>query len=208
MIRKISIMIFAIGFTIFAYSGWQYYQVMQSVEAIPVQKQTDPPEKLSATTKNIPAKSKESLQKKEKVSTLDFPFSKGDKVAFLDIPALGKRYKIYWGTGEDTLSQGVGMYVSKWTTVPNSHSGHTVLSGHRDTVFTGLGKLEKSDILKVHFDGKTYKYVIQKTWVTKAEDRTVIVKKEKPTLTLTTCYPFDYIGDAPKRYIIQASLAD
>lgn len=41
-------------------------------------------------------------------------------------------------------------------------------------------------------------------WITDAEDRTVIVKKEK--LTLTTCSPFNYIGDAPDRYIIEASL--
>lgn len=43
-------------------------------------------------------------------------------------------------------------------------------------------------------------------WITHADDRTVIVKKEEPTLTLTTCYPFDYIGDAPDRYIIEAKL--
>lgn len=51
-----------------------------------------------------------------------------------------------------------------------------------------------------------YTYEIQKMWITHADDRTVIVKKEEPTLTLTTCYPFDYIGDAPDRYIIEAKL--
>ncbi|MGM2836481.1 sortase domain-containing protein, partial [Bacillus cereus group sp. Bce025] len=35
---------------------------------------------------------------------------------------------------------------------------------------------------------------------------TVIIKKEEPILTLTTCYPFNYIGDAPDRYIIEAKL--
>ncbi|PFW66007.1 class D sortase, partial [Bacillus pseudomycoides] len=49
-------------------------------------------------------------------------------------------------------------------------------------------------------------YEIQKTWITHADDRTVIIKKEEPILTLTTCYPFDYIGDAPDRYIIEAKL--
>ena len=47
---------------------------------------------------------------------------------------------------------------------------------------------------------------MNKHWITDAEDRTVIVEKDKPTLTLTTCYPFNYIGDAPDRYIIEASL--
>lgn len=45
---------------------------------------------------------------------------------------------------------------------------------------------------------------INKHWITDAEDRTVIVEKDEPTLT--TCYPFNYIGDAPDRYIIEASL--
>ncbi|SCL86021.1 LPXTG-site transpeptidase family protein [Bacillus wiedmannii] len=47
---------------------------------------------------------------------------------------------------------------------------------------------------------------MNKHWITDAEDRTIIVEKDKPTLTLTTCYPFIYIGDAPDRYIIEASL--
>ncbi|TKH84963.1 sortase domain-bontaining protein, partial [Bacillus cereus] len=47
---------------------------------------------------------------------------------------------------------------------------------------------------------------INKHWITDSEDRTVIVEKSEPTLTLTTCYPFDYIGDAPDRYIIESSL--
>ncbi len=46
----------------------------------------------------------------------------------------------------------------------------------------------------------------KKTWITHADDRTVIIKKEEPILTLTTCYPFNYIGDAPDRYIIEAKL--
>src|SRR5699024_1976967 len=99
-----------------------------------------------------------------------------------------------------------GMYVSEWTTVPNREGGHTVLSGHRDTVFTGLDQLDQGEVLEIHYEGETFEYEINKTWITDAEDRTVIVEKEKPTLTLTTCYPFDYIGLAPDRYIVQATL--
>lgn len=53
---------------------------------------------------------------------------------------------------------------------------------------------------------RVYIYQIQKHWIADANDRTVIVAKDKPTLTLTTCYPFNYIGDAPERYIIEATL--
>lgn len=98
------------------------------------------------------------------------------------------------------------MYVIEWTTVPNLDHGHTVLSGHRDTVFTKLGDLEEGDALTVQYGDQEYRYRIKKTWITDPDDRTVIVKKDKPTLTLTTCYPFHYVGPAPDRYIVQAEL--
>lgn len=129
----------------------------------------------------------------------------GEKVAMLNIPKIKKKFSVYWGANDATLKKGVGMFVSDLTTTP-SGGGHTVLSGHRDTVFTELGELKEKDNLIVEYDNTMYKYEIQKMWITHADDRTVIVKKEEPTLTLTTCYPFDYIGDAPDRYIIEAKL--
>ncbi|WP_077324140.1 class D sortase [Virgibacillus siamensis] len=154
----------------------------------------------------VGAKEEKDQQTVENVSTLKHNFSLGQKIGKLIVPALNKSYSLYWGTNPSVLSQGVGMYVSRWTTVPNAKKGHTVLSGHRDTVFTGLGKLKKGDIFWVTFNGQKRKYRIEKIWVTDANDRTVITKKKKPTLTLTTCYPFDYIGNAPERYIVQSSL--
>ncbi len=53
------------------------------------------------------------------------------------------------------------------------------------------------------------KYILIKfknTGLQMRSDRAVIIARDKPTLTLTTCYPFNYIGDAPERYIIEASL--
>ncbi|PGL87975.1 class D sortase [Bacillus sp. AFS054943] len=129
----------------------------------------------------------------------------GEKVAMLNIPKIKKRFSIYWKANDVTLKKGVGMFVSDLTTTP-SGGGHTVLSGHRDTVFTDLGELKEKDTLMLEYDNKNYTYEIQKIWITRADDRTVIIKKEEPILTLTTCYPFDYIGDAPDRYIIEAKL--
>ncbi|CUB12940.1 Sortase family protein [Bacillus cereus] len=129
----------------------------------------------------------------------------GEKVAMLSIPKIKKKFSVYWGADDATLKKGVGMFVSDVTTTP-SGGGHTVLSGHRDTVFTDLGELKERDTLILEYDNKTYTYEIQKIWITDADDRTVIIKKEEPILTLTTCYPFNYIGDAPDRYIIEAKL--
>lgn len=132
-------------------------------------------------------------------------YNEGDQVATLFIPKISQTYEVFWGTNEETLKKGVGMYVSQWTVTPDQE-GHTVLSGHRDTVFRPLGELENGDRLYVTYKGIDYEYIIQKIWITHANDRTVIVEKDEAILTLTTCYPFYYVGSAPERYIIQASL--
>ncbi|HDR4903160.1 TPA: class D sortase [Bacillus cereus] len=129
----------------------------------------------------------------------------GEQIAYMVIPKIKQKYQVYWGADAKTLKKGVGMFVSDITTTP-SGNGHTVLSGHRDTVFTNLGDLQENDYILVEYDKRVYIYQIQKHWITDANDRTVIVAKDKSTLTLTTCYPFNYIGDAPERYIIEASL--
>ncbi|KGX91086.1 peptidase [Pontibacillus halophilus JSM 076056 = DSM 19796] len=134
-------------------------------------------------------------------------YSEGEKVGALIIPKLeeNNHFSVYWGTDENTLQAGVGMFDSDLTTTPLGRK-HTVLSGHRDTVFHNLGKLGEGDELMVEFDGNLYVYEIQTTWITDAEDRSVIVDKESATLTLTTCYPFDFFGNAPDRYIVQSKL--
>lgn len=134
-------------------------------------------------------------------------YAKGAEIGWLLIPALDMKYPIYWGTDEDTLSQGVGYHPGKFTTPPDGY-GHTVLSGHRETVFRGLGELEPGARMYVQFENIQYEYEIRKSWITDAGDRSVIVKKTEPILTLTTCYPFTFIGSAPDRYIIEATLVD
>ncbi|MDQ0232568.1 class D sortase [Metabacillus malikii] len=186
------------------YSVWNLYQwneSKQSVQAIDHSK--------SVTVKNTELQPKKALEKENSskgTSTLVYDYQDGEKIANLEIPKINSNFDVFWNTDDSTLEKGVGMYVSKWTTIPNETGGHTVVSGHRDTVFTELGNLEKGDTINVDYDEDSYTYIIKDIWITDEEDRTVIVKKDKPTLTLTTCYPFDYIGAAPDRYIIQAEL--
>lgn len=132
-------------------------------------------------------------------------YQTGEKVAMLSIPKIEKKFSVFWGTDEDTLVKGVGMMESESTTTPAGKE-HTVLSGHRDTVFVELGKLDKGDHLLISMNDIDYTYQITDIWITDDEDRTVIVPKKTATLTLTTCYPFDFIGHAKQRYIIQGEL--
>ncbi len=132
-------------------------------------------------------------------------YERGEKVGKFVIPRLGTVYPVFFGTDADTLKKGVGMYDTAFTNVPASKQ-HTALAGHRDTTFRHLDQLFEGDRIYLKVDNVKYEYQIRKTWITNADDRSVIVTKQAPTLTLTTCYPFDYIGSAPDRYIVQAAL--
>src|SRR5699024_8450492 len=89
-------------------------------------------------------------------------------------------------------------------TKPPGAGGHTVLSGHRDSVFGGVGDVEDGDSIYVNYKDEDYEYKIKKTWITDAADRSVIIEKDDPTLTLATCDPFQLIVSTAGRYIVEA----
>ncbi|MBC6971313.1 class D sortase [Bacillus sp. Xin] len=198
LVNRIGLAFMIIGILMGAYYTFEWYKGKSSAQDLTI-------EEIKSFEK---AQQKESITEipvNSQMSSSQMQYKEGEKVATLNIPKIKKKFSVHWGTDENTLKKGVGMFVSDITTVP-SERGHTVLSGHRDTVFIELGELKEKDSLVVEYDKKIYTYEIRKMWITHADDRTVIVKKEEPTLTLTTCYPFDYIGDAPDRYIIEAKL--
>ena len=198
--KKLGILIFTIGTALVVWNGYSWWSQGHSVTHQPAElKKSHPGWKVSNALEPIQDTDNNILMKNQ--------HSTGDEVGTLEIPRLGTKYPVFWGSDEDTLKQGVGMYDSKWTVTPGKN-GHLVLSGHRDTVFKNLDILDSGDHLYVTYNGKIYDYQIRKTWITEKEDRSVIVTKTTPILTLTTCYPFTYIGDAPDRYIIQAELVN
>jgi sortase A len=132
----------------------------------------------------------------------------GEKIGELIIPRMGEILPIVEGTDEKSLEKGVGRYRDDNLTVQIGETGHVVLAGHRDTVLRGVGELKIGDKLYIRYEGHIFTYQIRKTWITHADDRTVIVPIDRPVLSLTTCYPFDYVGSAPDRYIIRADLVE
>ncbi|MED3538922.1 class D sortase [Bacillus toyonensis] len=205
----IGLCIIVLGISIFSSYFIEWYTARKSAESLT----SNEIKKYQATTpikeinRNIINKTRTSSteQRPIQIPASEVNHQSGEKVAYLIIPKIEKKYSVYWGTDDEILKKGVGMFVSELTTTP-SGNGHTVLSGHRDTVFTELNQLQKDDQLIVEYESKTYTYKVEKYWITDSEDRTVIVQKENSILSLTTCYPFNYIGDAPDRYIIEASL--
>ncbi|MDY0408945.1 class D sortase [Virgibacillus soli] len=148
---------------------------------------------------NQPSKN---LDQKELSFPNKFNPETGETVGILHIPKLESDLPIVEGTDEDELDHGVGHY--RGTAYPLQND-QIVLSGHRDTVFRRMGELELGDILTVQLAYGDFSYEIVDTKVVSADDRTVIVPTAPDeVLTVTTCYPFSYIGSAPDRYIITA----
>jgi LPXTG-site transpeptidase (sortase) family protein len=115
----------------------------------------------------------------------------------------GAKLPIYHGTDEEELEKGVGHFAGSVLPGENDNS---VLSGHRDTVFRKLGEVGKGDLLVVKTSAGTFTYKVKKVRIVDKDDRTVIVPKPRATLTVSTCYPFDFVGVSPERYILMADL--
>ncbi|NPC93858.1 class D sortase [Bacillus sp. WMMC1349] len=149
---------------------------------------------------------KTSVQTKHKVQpTIDQTFKKGEMIGELVIPKMKAKLPIYHGTDENELQKGVGHFAGS---VLPGEADNSVLSGHRDTIFRKLGQVGKGDRLIVKAAYGTFTYKVKKVRIVEADDRTVIVPKPRATLTVSTCYPFDFIGSAPKRYVLVADLIE
>ena len=112
---------------------------------------------------------------------------------------------IYHGTDKEKLEKGIGRYAGSVLPGENDTS---VLSGQRDTVFRRIGEVERGNLLIVTTSAREFTCKVRKFRTVDANNRTVIVPKPRPTLTVTTCYPFRYIVDALERYIITADLIE
>jgi sortase A len=146
-----------------------------------------------------------SIELKEDIILYPVRPKKGENIGNLIIPALKRVIPIIQGADEDELKKGVGHFDQS---VLPGEADNSILSGHRDTVFRELGKLKIGDELTTETSAGTFTYIIKQTRVVHKDDKTVIVPMDHAVLTVTTCYPFRFIGDAPDRYIITADLIE
>lgn len=166
-----------------------------------------------STTKKISAEIKKPIDNNSEDSSLalydteiilypKYP-SVGDTIGSLFIPSLKEELPIIQGTGDKELKKGVGHFAQS---VLPGEKDNCVLSGHRETTFDQIGKLRAGDLLIVHTSAGTFTYEVKGSRIVDKDDKTVIVPTDHAVLTLTTCYPFNFIGSAPDRYIVSADL--
>jgi sortase A len=84
--------------------------------------------------------------------------------------------------------------------------GNAAFAAHRDTYFRPLKGVRTGDEIAITTRDGEFRYLVSGTRVVDPSDVSVLRASSEPTLTLVTCYPFDYVGSAPKRFIVTGRL--
>jgi sortase A len=124
-------------------------------------------------------------------------------VGRLLIPALDMNVMVLEGTDRWTLNRAAGHV--EGTALPGK-TGNVVISAHRDGFFRTLGRIRQGDEISLVTLEKTYTYQVERTQIVNPNETHVMDPSVNPILTLVTCYPFYFVGDAPQRFVVQAQL--
>jgi sortase A len=123
-------------------------------------------------------------------------------LAVMSIDKLGIQVPVYDGTDEFNLNRGVGRIEG---TASVGGAGNLGIAGHRDSFFRGLKDVTIGDGIDLLTVSGTEAYTVSSIEIVDPSDVWVLNPTEEKTITLVTCYPFYYVGHAPKRYIVKAT---
>jgi len=125
----------------------------------------------------------------------------GALFGMLSIPRIGVSAVVLEGDDEETLRRAVGHIPG--TAIPGG-PGTVGLAGHRDTFFRSLGRLQPNDEIVLETRSGAYRYRVATTAIVEPQSPEALRPVGRQTLALVTCYPFDYIGPAPRRFVVTA----
>ena len=123
----------------------------------------------------------------------------------IEIPRLGVAAIVREGTDRRTLDLAVGHVAG--SALPGER-GNVCLAAHRDTFFRHLKDVRKGDAIRITTPEDTWEYIVQSLSVVEPGAVDVLASTGDAALTLVTCFPFGYVGPAPRRFIVSASIAD
>lgn len=127
----------------------------------------------------------------------------GAPIGKLTIPAVGISAIVLEGDDDTTLNVAPGHIPG--TALP-SDKGNVGIAGHRDTFFRGLETIRAGDAITLTTLRGNYQYKVESTRVVDPSQIEVLEQSATPSLTLVTCYPFHFIGPAPKRFIVRSRM--
>lgn len=127
----------------------------------------------------------------------------GSKIGTIVVPAIHLEAPMVEGVGDSDLRRGVGH-------VPGSASagglGNMVLAAHRDTIFRPLRAIQRGMDIQIKGIDGTYHYQVDSLQVVAPDRLDILEIADSPEVTLITCFPFNFVGSAPMRFIVKAHL--
>jgi sortase A len=124
-------------------------------------------------------------------------------MALLEMPDVGLKVPVYEGASDVNMDRGAGHI--KGTARPGG-GGNIGIAGHRDGYFRVLKDAEVGDSLTLQTATGQRRYTVNEILIVDPLDIEVLDSSEDQRITLVTCYPFYFVGDAPQRYIVKAQL--
>src|SRR6185436_16914407 len=107
------------------------------------------------------------------------------------------------GSDDGTLARAAGHIED--TAMPGE-SGNVGIAGHRDTIFRPLRRIRVGDELVMTTVDRVLRYRVSKTSIVNPDDVYVLDPTDQSVMTLVTCYPFEFIGHAPRRFVVRSEL--
>jgi sortase A len=125
----------------------------------------------------------------------------GEPIGTLEITRVGLSGVVVEGDSDAVLDRAIGHLPD--TPLPWK-DGNSALAAHRDTIFRPLKGVRLGDVLRLKTPHGDFDYRVTETLIVKPEDVWVLDPTSVTTLTLISCWPFNYIGHAPERFIVRA----
>ncbi|MFA6954840.1 MAG: class D sortase [Thermoanaerobaculia bacterium] len=131
----------------------------------------------------------------------EVPVASGTPIGRLVIPRLDVDVVVAEGSSDSVLRRAVGRVERS---ASPGERGNIVLAGHRDTFFRPLAEIRKGDLIVLESGAGEQRYRVEWTRVVDPKDVLALRQSGYPALTLVTCYPFQYVGSAPLRFVVRA----
>jgi sortase A len=125
----------------------------------------------------------------------------GEPLSVLSISRIGVRAPVFAGVGESSLNRGLGWIPG---TPKPGEPGNSGIAGHRDGFFRPLKDIRLGDTVELRSAVGVASYVVDEIKLVNPGDVGVLRPRRQESITLVTCYPFYFVGDAPQRFIVHA----
>jgi sortase A len=132
--------------------------------------------------------------------TISLALPTGGLMGRIEIRRLGLSVMVAEGVDQGTLRRAAGHIPG---TAQPGEAGNVAISAHRDTFFRPLRNIRRNDVVTLTTLAGNYDYRVVATKVTEPSDVSILAPNAKENLTLITCYPFYFVGSAPKRFVVQ-----